>query len=216
MVARRAQPVLQQARGQPSDHVVILGVDHDECALAPRQRQDIEHLPVIQLQQIVGHVDLERGVAVADQSRKLLAHDLLGRVGDDQMKGVVDDRLGAGRFVIFLHYLAQGLTTMLRSERDHRGGAAERSGHGRAVEIVGADNPGGRALLDVAMAVDPTGKHQLAPGVDLARPRSEPEAKCGDNPILDANIASRRVSGGRHRAVADDEIEVAHRFVPSR
>ena len=43
---------------------------------------------------------------------------------------------------------------MLRGERDHRGGAAERCRHRRAVEIVGADDAGRGALLDMAMAVD--------------------------------------------------------------
>ena len=76
VIARRGEPALQEPRGQPFDHVVVFGMDHDQRALAPRHRQDVEHLPVVELQQIVGHVDLERGVAVADQGRQFLAHDL--------------------------------------------------------------------------------------------------------------------------------------------
>jgi hypothetical protein len=33
---------------------------------APRQRQHLQHLMVVEAQQIVGHVDLERRIAVFD------------------------------------------------------------------------------------------------------------------------------------------------------
>jgi hypothetical protein len=107
VVARRAEAALQEARRQPFDHLVVLGVDHDERAFAPRQRQNVEHLPVVEPQQVVGHVDLERGVAVANEGRQFLPHHLLRGVGDDQVEGIVDDRLGLCRGVILLDDLAQ-------------------------------------------------------------------------------------------------------------
>ncbi len=99
---------------------------------------------------------------------------------------------------------------MLGGERDYRGGAAERRGDGGAVEIVGADDPGRRALLDMAMAVDAARKHQLAGRVDLPHPRPESAAEHRDDAVLDADIAQGRVRGGRHGAVADYEIIVGH------
>ena len=210
VVARRPEAALQQPRGQPFDHVVVLGMNHDQRALAPRHRQDVEHLPVVERQQIIGHVDLERGVAVADQRRQFLAHDLLGRVGDDQVKGVVDDRLRTGGRVVLLDDLAQRLAAMLRGERDHRRGAAKRRRHRGAVEIVGADDPGRGALLDMAMAVDAARQDRRSARIDLARARPKVLAERRDDPILDADIAGSGVGRGRHRAVADHQIEVAH------
>src|SRR6266446_1487932 len=185
-------------------------MDHDQGALAPRHRQDVEHLPIVEGQEIVGHVDLERGVAVADQRRQFLAHDLLRWVRNDQVKRVVDDRLGAGGLVVLLDDLAQRLAAMLGGERDHRGGAAEGRRHRRAVEIVGADDPGRGSLLDVAMAVDAARQHQPAARIDLLRPGGEVLAEGRDDPVLDADVAIGDIGSSRHRAVADHQIEVAH------
>jgi hypothetical protein len=99
---------------------------------------------------------------------------------------------------------------MLRGERDDGRRAAERRRNGRAVEIVGADNPGRRHLLDMTMAVDAARQHEAAGRVDLARPRPEAEAEGRDDPVLDADVAANRVGGGRDRAVADDEIVIGH------
>ncbi len=65
-----------------------------------RRRQRIEHLAVGELDVVVGHVDLERGVALGDQGGEILAHDLLAGVGQDHMEGVVDQRLAVGALVI--------------------------------------------------------------------------------------------------------------------
>ena len=81
---------------------------------------------------------------------------------------------------------------------------------GGAVEIVGAHHPGRGALLDMAMAVDAAGQHELAARIDLARPRAEALAERRDDAVLDADIAGRGVGRGRHRAVADHQIVFAH------
>ena len=121
---------------------------------------------------IVGHVDLERGVAVLDQRRQLLPQRLRAGIGDDQVEGVVDHRLGRRRLVIVLHHLAQRHAAMLGGEGDHRGGAAERRRDGAGVEIVGAHDAHAGLLLDVAVAVDAARQHELAAGIDLARGRA--------------------------------------------
>ncbi len=210
VVARRAVAVLEQPRGQPFDHVVVLGMDHDEGALAPRQRQDVEHLVVAELQQVVGHVDLERAVAVADQRRQLLAQHLLARIGDDEVEGVVDDRLGSGGLVIVAHDLAQRLALVLRREGDDGRRPAERRRHRGAVEIVGAHDAVRGFLLDMAVAVDAAGQDQLPRGVDLRRARSEAAAERRDGAVPDTDIAAHGVGRGDDGTVADNEIVLGH------
>ena len=62
----------------------------------------------------------------------------------------------------------------------------------------------------MAMAVDAARQHQLGRRVDLARPRPEAAAERRDDAVLDPDIALRRIGGGRHRAVADHQIEFGH------
>ena len=45
----RDMALLDQMVRQPVDHVVVLGMHHDQRAVAPRQRQDVEHLVVADL-----------------------------------------------------------------------------------------------------------------------------------------------------------------------
>src|SRR6516164_1852521 len=210
VVAWRPETTVQQASGEPLDHLMVLGMDHDERAFSARHRQDVEHLPVVECQQVIGHVDLERSVAVADQRWQFLTHDLLGRIRDDQVEGIVDNRLRKGGLMILRDDLAQRLAAVLRGERDHRGGPAKRRRHCRTVEIVCADDPGRGALLDMAMAVDTAWQHQMSARIDLLRAGTEVLAEDRYEAILDANIAISGVSGGRHRAVADHQVEVTH------
>ena len=130
------------------------------------------------------------------------------------MEGIVDDCFWPCRGVVFLDHLAQGLAAVLRRERDDGRGAAERRGHRAAVEIVGADDPGRGFLLDMAMAIDRAGQHELAAGVDLARARRQPATQGGDHAVLDADVAVLGIGGRDHRAVADDEIVIGHARSP--
>ena len=125
-----------QALREPGDDVVVLGVDHHHRALAPRRRENVEDLAVVQLERVVGHVDLERGVAVRDQRRQLLAEHLLGRVRNDQVKGVIDHRLAARAGVVVLDHGAERLAPVLRREGDDAGGAAAGRRDGAGAEIV--------------------------------------------------------------------------------
>src|SRR6516162_10331444 len=148
-------------------------MNHDQRPFAPGDRKDVEHLPVVKSQQIIGHIDLERRVPIADQGGQFLAQDLLRRVRDDQMKGVVDDRFWSGGRVVLLDDLAQRLAAMLRGKRDYRGGPAKRRRHRSAIEIVGADDPGRGALLDMTMAVDAARQYQMAARIDVPRARTK-------------------------------------------
>src|SRR5437868_12914157 len=99
---------------------------------------------------------------------------------------------------------------MLRRERNRRRRAAKRGRHRRAVEIVGAHDPGRGFLLDMAMAVDRAGQDQLAAGVDVTRAGREPLAECDDGAVPDTDVADGRIRGGRDRAVADHQVVVGH------
>ena len=210
MVLRRPVSALEEPIGEPPNHVVILGVHHRHRAFAPREREHVEHLVVVELEQVVGHVHLERGVAVLDEGRKLLAEDLGGGVGDDEVEGVIDDRLGAGAAVVRLHDLAQRLPAVLRGEGDDGGGAPERGGDGAGVEIVRAQDTGCGHLLDMAVAVDPARQHQLARGVDLVVGTVQVLRQRGDPAVTNPDVGAERIGGGRDGAASNDEIESVH------
>src|SRR5215472_2606661 len=126
------------------------------------------------------------------------------------MEGIVDYRLRARGCVIFLDHSAQRLAAMLRRKRDHRGGPSKRRRYRCAVEIVGADDAGRGALLDMTVAVDAARQDQPAGRVDLVHTRAEAFAERCNDAVLDADIAKRRVGCGYHLAVADHQVELAH------
>ena len=197
-----------QALREPGDDVVVLGVDHHHRALAPRRREHVEDLTVIELERVVGHVNLERRIAVLDQRRQLLAEHPLGRVRDDQVKGVIDHRLAPGARVVVLDHGAERLAPVLRREGDDAGGAAAGRRDGARAEVVrrGGAHRGG--LVDVAVAVDPARQHELARRVDLVRAGPKPFRQGDDAAVADAHVARHRVGGRGHRAAANDEIVV--------
>ena len=148
--------------------VGVLGVDHRHRAVLPRHRQHVEDLAVVELQVVVGHVDLERRVALADQRRQFLVQHLRRRVADDQVEGVVDMRLAFGAMVIVGHRGAQRLALVLRSERNHRGGAAAGRAARAAVEVIGHAQRRRHRLVEVAVRIDAARRDDPAGGVDLA------------------------------------------------
>src|SRR4051812_27549914 len=79
-----------------------------------------------------------------------------------------------------------------------------------ALEGVGVHQAGGGKLLDVAVAVDAAGQHQLAARVDFLLSLVEPFADRRDLLAADADIGLEAVGRGRHRAAADHEIERIH------
>ena len=145
-------------------------MDHGQCILAPGERQHIEHLAVVELQVVIGHVDLERGVAVADQGWQLLPQYLFRRIGNDQVEGIVDHRLAVRAAMIILDRGAQRLPLHLRGERNDRGGPAAGRRNRAAVEIVRADRPVRRGLVEVAMRIDPAGQYEQPGGIDFFAP----------------------------------------------
>ena len=95
---------------------------------------------------------------------------------------------------------------MLGRERDHGGGAAEGRRDGRALERIGIDDACGRKLLDMGVAVDAAGQHQLAPRIDLAPRRRQPAADGCDRLAGNGDVGLEHVAYGRDASAADEEI----------
>ena len=162
VVARRRQAGIEQLLGQPGDAVAVLGVDHGHRAVLARHRQHLDDLPVGQLQVVVGHVDLEGGVALLDQGRQLALRHVLGGIGDDQVEGVVDHRLAFGAAVVVVDRLLDAVALLLRRERQHGGGAAAGRRAGAGEEVVGKARAVAGRLVEMAVAVDAAGRDQPA------------------------------------------------------
>lgn len=163
-----------------------MGAQH-RAGLA-RGQEDIEQWLVVDLEPVIGHEDLDRAMALLHQRRNVLLDRLLGRIRDDHVKGVVDHGALLGQRVIILHHLRQLHADMLCRERNYRGGAAESGGDGRALEGVGIHDAGRGQLLDMGVAVDAAGQHQLAARIDLAFRRRKPAADRCDGLTGDRDI----------------------------
>ena len=191
MEFRRRVAALDEALPHPGDHAVVLGMDADERPVLARRDEHVEQRLVVDLEAVVGHEHLDRGVPGADQRRQMLPDGRLGRVGDDHVEGIVDDRALAGEAGIVLDDLRQVHADVLGRERDHRRGAAMRGRDRRALPGIGVQHPGGRELLDVAMRVDAARQHELAARIDLATARRRGRGR--------PRRCSRRRSRGRPR-----------------
>ncbi len=208
VVARRGVAPRQQALGHPAEHRVVLGVHRDHRTRRARQRQQIQHLLVGQAQQGIGHEQLERGIALADQLRQL-GHDRLARVRDDHVEGVIDHGLLRALAVVGDDLDHRG-AAVLGGERDHRRGAAERRRCGAAREVIGIPDPHAGELLDVAMTVDPARQHEPAAGVDFLGPPRQVLGERHDPPAAHADVAGEAVDRSDHGTVANHEIETLH------
>ena len=87
---RRRVAVLEQPLAHPRDHAVVLGVHAHHRAVVARGLQHVEQLLVVDLEPVVGHEHLQRGVAGLHQRRDFLLQHLLARVGEDHVERVVD------------------------------------------------------------------------------------------------------------------------------
>ena len=59
VIFRRFMPGSKQAFGQPADYVVILGMHHDHGAMAAGRRQYVQDFPIVEFEEVIGHVNLE-------------------------------------------------------------------------------------------------------------------------------------------------------------
>ncbi len=212
----RRLPGPLQLLAHVADGVVALGMDHHAGALPAGEVEHVEDLPVVQDEVVVGHEDLERGVALGDQGRQLLAEHRRRRVRDDQVDRHVDVALALGQGPVGVGRLPQRRAPGLEGEGHHAGVAAGRRRPCRGGEVVGHDDAGPGGLRDVDVAVDAPRQHEEAGGIDGAGGIGDPLGHGGDAPVADADVGAHRVGGSHHRAVADGEVELGHGVSSSR
>ena len=146
-------------------------MDHRHGAVTPGDIEEFQYLTIIELQIVVGHVQFERGVAFLDQARQVVRDQLLRRIADDQVKGVVDDRLACGSGMVVRDDGGHGIAFELARKRNHRRRTAA-SGRPRSGEkIIGENGAIGGRLIEMTMRIDTARDHQLAARVDLGSGR---------------------------------------------
>src|SRR5205807_5429404 len=136
-----------------------------------------------------------------------LAHFLKLRgteIGDDAVEGVVGDSFVVGFLHPGVESLAERLTFVLDGEIDQRGGAAESSGDGASLEIVGAGSAA-EGHVEMRVDVDAAGNDEAAGGFsDVLSIFCGKLSGDGSNLVArDAHVGEGRVCGSHDRAVAN-------------
>ena len=151
---------------------------------SPRDRQHVEDLAVVELHVVVGHVDLERGVALARSAPAVPAPAPRRRVAHDQVEGVVDvgaalgaargSRCTAARSDWPFSCAAKGITVVVPPQAAERVPGVEVVGHAQRAAAIGWSR--------WQCASTPPGRDDAAGGVDLARAAGQAgarAARCG-------------------------------------
>ena len=186
-----------------------------QSALA-RNGEHVEDLAVVELEVVVGHVGLERGVAFVDQRGQFVLEHLRRRIAHDQVEGVVDMRLAFGAAVVVLDRGAQRVALFLRGERNHgRRAAAGRRARAR-IEVVGHAHRRGHRLIQMAVCIDAAGRHDAAGRIDLLCALAQGLAEHRDPAVADSDVGREAVARGRDLRIAHDQVEraPAHRPLP--
>ena len=206
MIFRMGIAAGQKPLHHPGDDTVVLGMGTQHGAGLARRDQNIEQGFVVDLQPVVGHEDLDRAMPLLHQRRNVMGQRFHRRIGDDHMEGVIDHRALLGERVIVAHHPRQMHADMLGRKADDRGRAAESRRGGRAFKGVGVHDTRRRQLLDMGVAVDAAGQHQLVTCIDLAAAGRQITADGGDGFTGNADIGLENVGCGRHAAAADHEV----------
>jgi hypothetical protein len=102
---------------------VVFSVNTDESAVVTRRSQHIEKLLVIKLDAVVGHEDLDRGMALLNELRQMCFKRGVVRISQDHMKCVVNDGAPTGEIVIIGDDAVECVPDVLRGKRYDRRGA---------------------------------------------------------------------------------------------
>ena len=195
--------------GQVANAVVALGMHHDDGAMGLGCLQGLENLAVVDRNAVVGHEDLVRGVAVFNQRRHFLAENMIRRVQQYDVEGVVDYRSAPGLTVIVLDRLAQAAFAVLTDEGDDRRGSAACRRCRVGPELAGVLDAVKGRLVDVDVAVDAAGQDQHTGGIDdFVGVQIVGERNDATTP--DADVAAHGVGGRDHSAALDDKVILSH------
>ena len=76
VIVGRDMALAFETAGEVPDGVVAFAMDHDQRLLAARHFKHVQQLGIVEHEVVIGHEDLERGIAVLDQSGEFLPeHD---------------------------------------------------------------------------------------------------------------------------------------------
>ena len=184
MVLWRRVPGRFELVGQPSIDIRVLRVKKDESLLAFGNRERFKNLPVAEFEIVVGHEDLEGGVALANQGRQFAHEQFFTGVADDGVKPVVDDRPPSRASTVFLHHRSEGSADLLPGEADDCRRPSRCRGDGSGIEVVGQLHPAGHRLFEVDVSVNTARQDEERGGVDLLLSAAE-RLRNGSNPSVD-------------------------------
>jgi hypothetical protein len=75
---------------------------HRRYTQLPCRHHDIQYLAISKFQRIIGHVELDAGDTFLDDNRKLLLHNFLGGISEDEMVRIITIRASFGESTVFL------------------------------------------------------------------------------------------------------------------
>ena len=205
-----------QALGQPLDAVGILGMDHGRGIVFASHVQNIENLTVIELQIVIGHVDLEGGVAFPDQRGQFVFQYFRGGVADDHVETIVHTCFAFCAAMVVGHGCAQGLAFGLGGKGDDRGGAAAGCSAGAAFEVVCHAHGRFHGLIQMAVGIDTARCDHSALSVVFVGAGRQLVAQLGDLAVADADVGFKDVTGGCDLRIAHHDIEFAGVHVRGR
>ncbi len=162
VVFRRGFAIGQQRLRRPTDHRVILCVKTDQRAMRLGHHQRLQDFGIIQAHLVVGREHLERPMPRTYQLRQVIGQVSAGRVGNDRVIRMINQRALVRQGHVIRHHLRQPHTGMLRG-KGHGGCCPAKGRRPRCCfKRVGVHQPRARQLFDVAMRIDTAGQHQFA------------------------------------------------------
>jgi hypothetical protein len=209
VVLRRRLPPAQRLLHQLVDHAAVLGVHADEAAVLPRPLQRAEDRLVVHHEDArIGHEQLEAGDPLVAHHPIHLAEPGVLELGQDHVEAVVDHCPAIGPLPPVVQRMPHRLAAVLDGEIDDAGGAAEGSGHGARLEVVGRGGATERHV-QVGVNVD-AARHDVLPrGVDravgLEPVRRQVLANGPDDSILAVHIGDVVVRRRNHPSVRNQQ-----------
>ena len=165
VIDRSGLAPLEGLRSQHVDGQAVLGVHHDQPAVAGRLLHGPQDLAVVRQHHArVGHEQLEAGDALIDQQVHFL-ESVVVDAAENHVESVVDGTVAFGLGHPGVEALTHVLAGGLHSEIDNGGGTAPRRGPGSCLECVGGEGAA-EGQLHVGVHIHPARHHQASGRVD--------------------------------------------------